>query len=133
MKSQRLIESAELMKMAKVKQWDKSNNKNSDDMDEATSIRRPFVKLYKEFKWLNAFAIINDVAIQETLKNFDQHYFISNKCSLLRHNLESIAHGTRMHKDHKVLIKVSENIVEVYANLFFGGNLGKAKKEIDAK
>ena len=35
-----------------------------------------WVKLYKEVKWLNAFAIITDVAAQELMKDFDSLFFL---------------------------------------------------------
>lgn len=55
--------------------FSKKTSKVSDGLDQATSIRRPFIKLYQELKWLNAFAIINEVAVQEVLKDLDSVYF----------------------------------------------------------
>lgn len=96
-------------------------------------MRRPFVKLYKELKWLNAFAIITDVAIQELMKDFDNLYFLEKDSQILKESIEILINETRMKKDHKLLYNVSQDIVEAYANLFNDGNKVKALKELDAR
>lgn len=45
-------------------------------LDQATSKFRPWIKLYHELKWLNSFALTNDVAMQNALKIFQQNVFL---------------------------------------------------------
>ena len=104
----------------------------ADDTAVATDIRRPFKRLYKEFKWLNAYAIINDVAVQEILKDLDTKFFVQQDCPLLRKNLESILSNSQLKHNH-FIFHVSEDILNIYSNLFFKGNLRKAKKNIDSQ
>jgi hypothetical protein len=96
-------------------------------------MRRPFVKLYKEFKWLNAFAIITDVAAQELMKDFDSLFFLEKDSQILKENIEMLINETRMKKDHQLLYGISQDIVETYSNLFTDGNKAKAQKELDAR
>lgn len=104
-----------------------------DDMAQTTSIKRPFQKLYKEFKLLNAFAIINDVAIQELLKDFDKTFFLSEDCQILRHNIDLMINEMHFKKDKKILFRLSEDLTVFYSQLFTNGNRKKAVKELDVR
>ena len=44
--------------------------------NEATSNFRPWIRLYQQVKWLNGFAITNDVALQNMVKDFSKELFI---------------------------------------------------------
>lgn len=80
-----------------------SRNKRTNfigDFEQAIDMRRPFKKIYKEFKWLNAFAIINYVAMQEILKDFENLFFMSPQCQVLKANLECIVNNTDIKHNH---------------------------------
>ena len=44
-------------------------------MEHATNWFRPFQTVYREIKWLNAYAIINEIAANKILKKFMKEHF----------------------------------------------------------
>lgn len=96
-------------------------------------MREPFKKLYKEFKLLNAFAIINDVAIQELMKDFNSMFFLDKDCQMIKENLELMINETHLKGDKKLLYRLSEDLIDVYAQLFLKGNKVKAVRELEAR
>lgn len=58
-----LNDSTIIKELVSAKEWNKSRHKVSDDIHSVIDVTRPFIKIYKEFKLLNAFAIINEVAM----------------------------------------------------------------------
>lgn len=79
-----------VMMKQQMKTSGQKSRKEHNDFDQATSMRRPFKQLYKECKWLNAYAIINDVAIQELMKDFESMFFLEKDCSILKENIKSL-------------------------------------------
>jgi hypothetical protein len=45
----------------------KTQGRAKDELEIATNWTRVFVDLYQSIKWLNAFAIINEIALQNAL------------------------------------------------------------------
>ena len=70
--------------------------KNSkDELEFATNWRRGFLDLYKHFKWLNAYALINELAMQKILKKFMKNYF-ENKDNIIDKNLTQLIKSKRL-------------------------------------
>lgn len=56
-----------------------------DELSHATNWKRAFEKIYVRLKWLNAYAIINEIATRKILKKFMKEHFklkdnILDKC-----------------------------------------------------
>lgn len=58
-----------------------------DELEFATNWKRAYVKLYREIKWLNAYAIINEIASQKILKKYKKVYF-EMKDNIIDKNLQ---------------------------------------------
>ena len=105
-------------------------NQNSEKVDEgdeiefATNWVRAFQKIYTELKWLNAFAIINSIAVQKILKKFMKVHFqmsdniVDKNIQLKMQSYEFIKRSNLQHlmKDFKLVI----------ADFFTDGSLNKA-------
>ena len=46
-----------------------------DELEFATNWRRVFSNIYQDLKWLNAYALINHIALQKILKKFMKENF----------------------------------------------------------
>ena len=44
-------------------------------MEFATNWRRVFINIYQHLKWLNSYAVINELAMQKILKKFVKEHF----------------------------------------------------------
>lgn len=65
-----------LMKKASYKQSHLRHVKNAkDEFEFATNWRRVFMNIYQHLKWLNAYALINYIAMQKILKKFVKTHF----------------------------------------------------------
>lgn len=53
----------------------KTVSKAKDELEFATNWRRVFIEIYQQFKWLNSFATINNLAMQKILKKFMKEHF----------------------------------------------------------
>lgn len=82
---------------------------------------------------MNAFAIINDVAIQELLKDFNSTFFLEKESQIIKHNIEQIINETHFKKDKKLLFRLSEDLVSAFAQLFTNGNKDKALRQLDVR
>ena len=51
------------------------NTAEGDELEFATNWKRAFIKLYTEIKWLNSFAVINEIAAQKIIKKFRKECF----------------------------------------------------------
>lgn len=51
------------LKQKKKKIGEKATNEAKDELEFATNWSRVFINIYQHLKWLNAYAIINEVAI----------------------------------------------------------------------
>lgn len=49
--------------------------KSKDELEYATNWRRAFLSLTTKLKWLNAYATINYIALQRSIKKFSKEYF----------------------------------------------------------
>ena len=57
---------------------DKSNDVRAESRDEfeyATNWVRAYQRLYRELKWLNAYAVINEIAALRIMKKFIKYSF----------------------------------------------------------
>ena len=46
-----------------------------DEMEYATNWQRVFISIYQNLKWLNAYAIINRIAMTKIIKKFIKNHF----------------------------------------------------------
>jgi len=46
-----------------------------DALEFATNWRRVFMEMYTQLKWLNAYAVINELAMQKIVKKFMKEHF----------------------------------------------------------
>lgn len=65
-------------KRVKKKIAEKNTTRAKDELEFATNWMRVFVDIYKRIKWLNAFAVINEVAMQKSVQKFTQALFEIN-------------------------------------------------------
>ena len=61
----------------------------TDELDFATNWGRAFQKIYTEIKWLNAYAVINEIAAYKILKKFMKEHF-KMKDNLIDKNIQII-------------------------------------------
>jgi hypothetical protein len=54
---------------------EKNSRRAKDELEFATNWNRVFVSVYQHLKWLNAYGIINEVAIQKIVKKFKKEFF----------------------------------------------------------
>jgi hypothetical protein len=72
-----------------------------DELEFATNWSRVFVNIYQHLKWLNAYAIINEVAIQKILKKFRKEFFEISDNTMdkqIEHYLNSKMFSNRVEK-----------------------------------
>ena len=53
-------------------------------------------------------------------------------CQIIRQNIEQIINETRMKRDKKFLVKMSDDMTDVYAILFCNDNHKKATEELNS-
>ena len=104
-----------------------------DDQDElsiATNWKRAFEKVYTEIKWLNAYAIINQIAAQKILKKF------LKECFELDDNIidKNLVHSLFL--DYKFSARSNigpccSDIKTVYAKYFCKNNIKVASEKLD--
>lgn len=58
-----------------INEKDANLDEDQDELREATNWKRAFEKIYTQIKWLNAYAIINQIAAQKILKKFTKNTF----------------------------------------------------------
>lgn len=99
---------------------------NTDDLMFATNWTRAF-KIHEQFiKWLNAYAIINEIAAGKILKKFMKSQFH------IRDNLLDKIINEQI-KEYEFVKRrnipaFNEDLISVYSDYFTKGNLKKAKK-----
>lgn len=62
----------------KSKLMGKETTSAKDELEFATNWNRVFVEIYRNLKWLNAYAMINEIAIQTIMIQFQQEFFEIN-------------------------------------------------------
>ena len=95
-------------------------------MSIATNWKRAFEKVYTQIKWLNAYAIINNIAAQKILKKFTKNTF-NMKDNILDKNLLYHIFNDFKFTNRDSMIPISNDIKTVYARYFCDNNLNKAK------
>ena len=100
--------------------------------DGAISLYRPWIRIYQEMKWLNAFAITNDLALQKVLKAFNSTVFIEGGSNLLAKNIKSIFEATEM-AQNSFITQMHNDITDAFAHLYTKGNKEEARKILDAQ
>jgi len=72
-------------------------------------------------KWLNAFAIVNDVAAQKIINKFSKRMIHLGDNNILHFNLLQILEMTEF-KRNRFIGKLSKDIIEFYASYLTKGN-----------
>lgn len=99
---------------------------NTDDLMFATNWTRAF-KIHEQFiKWLNAYAIINEIAAGKILKKFMKKQF-QIRDNLLDKIINELIKQYEFVKRRNI-VAFNEDLIRVYAEYFTKGNIKKAKK-----
>lgn len=123
--STRFIDAKQVQKITTTSQQIKQ-----DELGNATNMIRPFKQLYHQLKWLNQFAITNEMVVQKLLDEMGQKMFISSNHQLIIKNLDNMLANTQF-KQHAMIPNIFDDIIEVYARLFTDNNKRKALKQLD--
>jgi hypothetical protein len=97
-----------------------------DELEYATNWQRAFLNLFTRLKWLNAFAQINYIALQKSLKKFMKAYFELEDNVIDKQIQKYINDQTFTSK--KNVKNVIEQIIECYAENFTNGNKETARR-----
>jgi hypothetical protein len=101
-----------------------------DELEFATNWRRSFTQIYQHLKWLNAFALINEIAMQKIIKKFMKvHFELSDNVidKKLRAYIESKNFSHRSELQHTI-----EDLKYFFAQNFTNGSESKARDILDA-
>lgn len=93
-----------------------TTKKVKDELEYATNWQRAFLNLFTRLKWLNAFAQINYIALQKSLKKFMKAYFVLEDNVIDKQIQKYINDQTFTSK--KNVKNVIEQIIECYAENF---------------
>jgi hypothetical protein len=104
---------------------------SQDELDHATNWVRAFQKIYTEIKWLNSYAIINEIAAQKVQKKFMKSFFVL-KDNIIDKNL------TQFQRDLEIVKRTNikglmKDIKRMTADFFTGGDVSKAKILLEGK
>ena len=97
-----------------------------DELSEATNWSRAFHKVHQELKWLNSFAIINQVACEEFVEQLIQAFFETKVDNLIGQGLQLLI----SEKQFVMKIELTElfgELLNSYAENFTKGDLEAAK------
>jgi predicted DsbA family dithiol-disulfide isomerase len=95
--------------------------KSNDELGFATNWKRPFKKINTMIKWLNAFAIINEIAAHKILKKFMKEHFKIKDNILDKIVIQMLQ---EFHFVKRANIQpVTKDMKTVYAKLFTKDNL----------
>lgn len=100
-----------------------------DELELATNWTRVFMNVYQNLKWLNAYATINQIAMQKILKKFVKEHFqlkdnVIDKNLLAFINQKDFAHRNQLQY-------VIQDLRFFYAQNFTGGNEYNAKLTLE--
>jgi hypothetical protein len=88
-----------------------------------------FVELYQRIKWLNAFAIINEIALQKCLQKFTKDFFEINDNVLEKKLLVNLK--TKTFVSRTQLSHINEDLNIFFAQHFADGSRTLAKRMLD--
>ena len=92
-------------------------NSAKDEFEYATNWMRVFVTLYQNLKWLNAYAEINELAMQKIVKKFKKEMFMSKKADVLVDDLKEFISQKKFSKRDD-LVKLIQSFMRFFiANL----------------
>lgn len=101
-----------------------------DEVGNATNVIRPFKHLYQQLKWLNHFAITNDMAVTKLLGEMNESMLETTEYQLMVRNLETFLENSQF-KHHRFIPALCNDIIEIYANMFAGKNKRRAESALE--
>jgi len=102
-----------------------------DELGFATNWKRAFKKVHTNIKWLNAFAIINEIAAHKILKKFMKEHF-KVKDNIIDKIIMKMLDEFQFVKRANIQ-PVSKDIKTVYAKLFHKDNIKAATKALEGE
>jgi len=109
----------------------RSMYKAVDELDFAANWDRAFVKIHTDIKWINTFAVINEVAAFKILKRLMKNHFKSRD-NIINKNLTRIVKAKQFAM-RSLMGPIIKDFKQVYANFFCDGDLELALKKLDKK
>jgi len=100
-----------------------------DELEFATNWRRVFIELYQHMKWLNAYSVINEIAMQKILKKFVKEHF-EIKDNVIDKNLTEFI-KSRQFFHRKQLHFLIDDLFSFFAHHFTDDNKLKSKKVLE--
>lgn len=105
--------------------YDQRVNKIKDELEYATNWRRAFHQLFTRLKWLNAYAQINYIAVQRSIKKFMKSYYAIED-NILDKKLQRYV-DERAFSSKKNVKYVLQDLIDVFAHNFTNDDTEKAK------
>jgi len=102
--------------------------KEKDEIEAATNWNRVFINIYQQLKWLNAFAKINFIAEEKSVRKFMKNYFAVQNNVLDKKLLNCIQTLHSKYRDR--LHQLLDELVNFYAEYFCEGSKHLAKKHL---
>lgn len=110
--------SARVRHTVKTRTKAKSIHEAKDELEFATNWKRSFLDLYKQLKWLNAYAQLNEVACAKILKKFMKNTF-EIKDNIIDKNLSDYMKQSKF-SNRKLLHCAIDDMLTFFAEHFTG-------------
>ena len=100
-----------------------------DELDFAANWDRALIKIHTDIKWLNTFAVINEVAAFKILKRLPKQH-LKIRDNVLNKNLARIVKSHQF-SQRNLIGPILKDFKTVYAKYFFDGDLKQAIHKLE--
>lgn len=100
-----------------------------DELEFATNWRRVFMDLYQQLKWLNAYAVINELALEKILKKFMKEHFVM-KDNVINKDIARYIREREFSRRLK-LKHVRDDLFTFFTECFTDSNRNKSKRILE--
>jgi hypothetical protein len=115
--------------MKKTTVTTKNLRDTKDELEFATNWRRVFMDLYQQLKWLNAYAVINELALEKILKKFMKEHFVM-KDNVINKDIARYVREREFSRRQK-LKHVRDDLFTFFTEAFTDSNKNKSKRMLD--
>ena len=104
--------------------------KVKDEMEYATNWQRVFINIYQSLKWLNAYAIINRIAMAKIIKKFMKNTFVTQD-NVINNKLAKFIDEKKCFCNKDEIAFLIEEISEFFSEQFTNGNAKETAKILE--